>query len=106
MYTRVVTFQFRPGKLAGAVQIHRDLVVPALAAQPGFGGARLLTDPASGKGLMLTFWERRADLAAVEASGLFQEQLAQFQPVLGAPVVRESYEVSATAGAGGAPGGR
>lgn len=96
MHARVVTVQIRPGKLPGAVQIYRDSVAPALAGLPGFAGGRLLTDPITGKGLMLTLWESEADLRALEASGWFQEEVARFQAVLGAPPSREDYEVSVT----------
>lgn len=96
MYARVVTVQIRPGKLAGAVHIYRDVVAPALAGLHGFAGGRLLTDAATGKGLMLTLWESEADLRALEASGWFQEEVARFQAVLGAPPSREDYEVSVT----------
>ena len=51
---------------------------------------------ASGKGVMLTLWESEADLRALEASGWFQEEVARFQAVLGAPPSREEYEVSVT----------
>ena len=96
MHAHVVTIQIRPGKLDGAIAIYRDAVVPSLRKQKGFRGARLLTDPVSGKGLMETLWETEADLTATEASGRFQEEVARFQPVLGAPATREHYEVSVT----------
>lgn len=96
MHARVVTFQIRPGKMEGAIGIYRDLVAPALMRLHGFAGGSLLTDPVSGKGVMLTLWEREADLRALEASGWFQEEVARFQAVLGAPPSREHYEVSVT----------
>ncbi|WP_019586213.1 antibiotic biosynthesis monooxygenase family protein [Deinococcus apachensis] len=96
MHARIVTVQIRPGKMSGAVLIYRDVVAPLLARQPGFAGARLLTDARSGRGVLLTLWESEAALQAAEASGLFQEEIARFQPVLGAPPSGEDYEVSVT----------
>lgn len=96
MHARVVTVQIRPGKLQGAIGIYRDVVAPVLEQLPGFAGGRLLTDAATGKGLMLTLWESEADLRALEASGWFQEEVARFQAVLCAPPSREDYEVSVT----------
>ncbi|GMA14165.1 hypothetical protein E5F05_02965 (plasmid) [Deinococcus metallilatus] len=100
MHARVVTVQIRPGKMSGAVLIYRDAVLPLLERQKGFSGARLLTDLSTGRGLLLTLWESEADMRAVEASGVFQEEIARFQPVLGAPPSRDYYEVSVSSQAG------
>ena len=95
MHARGVTVQIRPGKLGGTIGISRDVVAPALARRPGFAGRRL-TDPATGRGVMLTLWESEADLRALEASGWFQEEVARFQAVLGAQPSREDSDVSVT----------
>lgn len=94
MHARVVTVMVRSGRTEGVIEIFRDALVPLLRAQPGFCGARLLTDADSGKGLMVTLWDSEAQLRASEASGFFREQLARFQPVLSAPPSAERYEVS------------
>ncbi|WP_216320623.1 antibiotic biosynthesis monooxygenase family protein [Deinococcus aestuarii] len=96
MHARIVTVQIRPGKMSGAVSIYRDLVLPLLRAQPGFCEARLLTDARTGRGLLLTLWASEAEMHAAEARGVFHEEIARFQPVLGAPPSREDYEVSVT----------
>ncbi len=94
MHARIVTIQIRHGKMSGAIRIYRDLVLPLMVGQSGFLGARLLTNPSSGQGLLVTLWESEADMRAVEARGVFHEEIACFQPVLGAPPSREDYEVS------------
>lgn len=93
MYARIVNIQLRPGKTDGLISIFRDALLPELRQQPGFRGARLLTDTATGRGIMETQWDTQADLHATEASGWFLEQLARFQPVLSAPPDTSRYEV-------------
>lgn len=91
---RVVTIQIQPGKTDEATRIFQDSVVPAAKQQKGFKSLVLLTDPATGKGMSFSLWETEADLKASEESGYFREQLAKFGEVLGAPPVREFYQVS------------
>jgi heme-degrading monooxygenase HmoA len=78
----------------GLVHIYRDSVVPELENQKGFRETHLFTDSSSGKGVMVTLWETEADMMAFEASGVFQQHLAKFHAVLGAPATRERYEVA------------
>ncbi|WP_102126510.1 antibiotic biosynthesis monooxygenase family protein [Deinococcus planocerae] len=101
MHARVVTVQIRPAKMRGAVLIYREVVLPLLQAQPGLCEARLLTDEHTGRGLLVTLWANEAAMQAVEARGVFHEEIAHFQPVLGSPPSRECYEVSVSAGGHG-----
>ena len=102
MHARVMTVQIRHGKVGGAIQIYRDVVLPLLEGQRGFCGAKLLTDPKTGRGLLLTWWVNEAAMRAVEARGVFHEETACFQPVLGAPPSGECFEVSVSrSGPGG-----
>ena len=94
MQARVVTVQIQPGKTDEGIGIYRDSVMSAAKQQKGFKGAMLLTDRNTGKAISVTVWETEADMTATEASGWWQEQIAKFGSVLGAPPVREHYEVS------------
>ena len=82
MYAQVVSAQVAPEKLDELVGVLADV-----------RGALTLTDPATGKGLMITLWATAADLAAGEASGYLGRQLATVAPWLRGPAVRETYEV-------------
>ena len=95
MYARIVIVQIQPGKTDEATRIFRDSVIPAARQQKGFKSLALLTDPGTGKGISIGFWETEADMKANETSGYFQEQLAKFGGLFVAPPVREAYEVSA-----------
>ena len=99
MNARVTFVQIVPGKLDEAVDLYRDSVLPAARQQKGFKGLYLLTltDRSAGKGISITLWETEADMIAGENSGYYQQQLAKFKDVFGAPPVREAYEVSVLA---------
>ncbi len=97
MNARATIVQILPSKVDEAVDLYRDSVVPAARQQKGFKGVYLLTDRNTGKGISITLWETEADMTAGENSGYYQQQLAKFKDVFGAPPVRESYEVSVLA---------
>jgi heme-degrading monooxygenase HmoA len=97
MNARVVTVQILPGKTDEAIRVYRDSVVPAAKQQKGFKGVYLLTDRSTGKGVSVTLWETEADMTTGEQSGYYQQQLAKFKDIFGAPPVREQYEVSVQA---------
>jgi heme-degrading monooxygenase HmoA len=95
MFARVTFTQTKLDRLDEATQLFVESAVPAAKAQKGFKGIYLLTDPATGKGITITFWENEADAIANEQSGYYQEQVNKFKDIFAAPPVRESYEVSA-----------
>ncbi len=94
MYARVTITQILPGKTDEAIRVYRDSVVQAAKHQKGSKGAYLLTDRKTGKGISIALWETEADMTASETGGYYQQQLAKFKDLFGAPPVRESYEVS------------
>jgi heme-degrading monooxygenase HmoA len=97
MYARVTISQILPGKVDKAIGIYRNSVVPAAKKQKGFKGTWMLTDRKTGKGISITLWETKADMTAGESSGFYQQQVAKFKDVFGAPPVREQYEVTVQA---------
>ena len=94
MHAKVIEIQIRPGKMEGAIEIFRHTVDTILMPHHGLVDAQLLTNVCTGRALMITLWAHANDLAMVEARGHFQAQIERFQPVLGAPVHIEQYEVS------------
>ncbi len=97
MYARVTIVQIQPGKVDEATRIYKDSVVPAAKQQKGFKGIYMLTDRNTGKGISIALWDTEADMKAGESSGYFQQQLAKFKELFGAPPVREHYEVTVQA---------
>ncbi len=93
MYAVVIRAQGQPGKIDTAASIWRDSVIPVLKQRKGFKGGFFMTDPDTGKGISITFWETEADAKEGEASGLYKERIAKFTSVLTEPPTREVYEV-------------
>jgi heme-degrading monooxygenase HmoA len=96
MHARVTTIQLQPGMTEKLTAIFQGAVVPAAKEQQGFKGGQLLTDRNTGKAVAVSLWETEADLAASEASGYYQAQMAKLAGVgfFAGPPVRETYQVS------------
>jgi len=93
MFARVTTLQLQPGKLDEFLRFFQDSIAPAAAAQPGFGGITLMTDPRLGKVVAFGLWDSEADLLASERA-YYQAKLGEVGRLLAGPPLREAYEVS------------
>jgi quinol monooxygenase YgiN len=93
MFARVTTLQLQPGKLDEFLHLFQDTIAPAAAAQPGFGGITLMTDPRLGKVVAYGLWDTEADLLASEQA-YYQTKLGEVGRLLAAPPLREAFEVS------------
>ncbi len=93
MHAQVTRVQVQPGKLNDVISIIRDSVVPVAREQKGYRGAYALVDREMNKAMMVSLWETQADLAAIVASGFYQEQVSKFLAHLTGPPEREVYEV-------------
>src|SRR5207249_9540321 len=91
MFARVIAARIRPGQLDELIAWYRAALLPAAREQPGFRGALLLTDPASGAGLSVTLWASAAELEASVASEYLREQLAAIWPLFAAPPQLATY---------------
>ena len=94
MKARVVSAQCKPGKVADAIEVYRNLIEPAARQQTGLKGALFLTDPSTGKATSISIWETEADMLAGESSSYLQEQIAKLGPFLASTPVSEHYDVS------------
>jgi heme-degrading monooxygenase HmoA len=94
MYARVTFATAQPAKVDQTIKIMRDSVLPTVKKQKGFKGLVYLTNRKTGKGMVIGLWNTENDLAAVESSGVYQEQVAKVMPLLSAPPTMEHYEVS------------
>ena len=97
MYARVVTNQVQAEKMDEWLALIGDSVVPSLKEQNGFLGFVVLADREHDKSIGYSMWASEADLAASEASGNYQQQIAKLGAVLAAPPVREAYELTVVA---------
>lgn len=94
-YARGTFGQLQPGtdKQEEAIKLFREAVLPEMNQQPGFKGALLLLDRATGKCISFSVWATEADLKANEQSGHYHEQLVKLGHLFNAPAVRELFEV-------------
>ena len=93
MFAQITTLQLRPGKLDEFIRIFQDAIAPAAAAQHGFGGITLLTDPSIGKVIAVGLWEREAEMLPGDI-GYGEEQFAGVGSLLAERPAREIYQVS------------
>ncbi|HXY53091.1 MAG TPA: antibiotic biosynthesis monooxygenase family protein [Nitrospirota bacterium] len=94
MYAKVVTFHIKPGKRDEVSRLFHDFVVPGARKHKGFKGGLLLTDPNTGKGTSIGFWETEADILASESSGFYREWVTKLSAHFSAQPSRDIYEVS------------
>lgn len=97
MYARVITVDWKMEQLEEAVAFFRDEVAPALKTQPGFANTRMLVDYTTGKGLMVTIWQAKADLKASESNGFLQTQLIGLSQFFASAPAVERYTICVNA---------
>jgi len=97
MFARVVRNQLQAGKTDEWLALIRESIVPSLKEQAGFLGFVVMTDREHDTSIGYSMWDSEAHLAASEASGNYQQQIAKLGSVLASPPVREAYEVSVVA---------
>ncbi len=95
MHARVVSMEMLPIDVGEAARIYQERVLPAAREQEGFRGAFMLTDPDTGEGLSISFWNSEEDMHASEASGFYHKKLRDLDAFLISTPVRKHYEVSA-----------
>ena len=94
MHARVVTYIGQLGKASEIVRGYHEQITPAARQQPGFAGGLLLTDPATGKVIVISLWETEAAMVKGEADGYMQTQLARIRRLAASTPVLEHFEVS------------
>ena len=94
MYARMTILQVQPENLEKGIKLFRRSVVPEAKKQKGYRGACLMSDPKSGKGIVVTFWRSEKDAVANEESRYYQEQLVKALQYLSGPPIREGYTVN------------
>ena len=93
MFARVTTFHVKMHRLEHAVRLYEESVLPAAREQKGYCGASLMTNPKTGKCLVITYWNREEDAVANERSLYYQEQLIKYVRIFLASPVRDGYEL-------------
>jgi heme-degrading monooxygenase HmoA len=97
MYVRVTVDPIKPDKIARAIKVEEESILPAARNEKGFKGLYFFTNSQTGKGLTISLWESEADMKAAEQSGYYREQIAKILPFMAGPAIKEHYEVSVLA---------
>jgi heme-degrading monooxygenase HmoA len=100
VYARVTQFEIDTLTISmdKALARFREMVLPAVAAQPGYQGV-LVMQNAEGRGLLVSFWDSEASAAAGVSSGYYDEQVAKFLTFYRQPPGRDHFEVTVFEGA-------
>jgi heme-degrading monooxygenase HmoA len=85
MIARVSTIKIKSGKEEEAAEILKGSALEAVAVK-GNHGVQLLTDPSTGKGYAISYWDSEEDAIANEQSGWDQEQIDKFKEVFAVPL--------------------
>jgi heme-degrading monooxygenase HmoA len=96
-YARTTTVTIPVEKTAEFTRIYEQTILPALKPVPGFQGAYLFNDPATGEGFSLTFWASEKDATAYEQSGLYAELVEKLRPFFTTQPMLKTYQVMAEA---------
>ncbi len=96
MYARVTKLRFPPSMKTEVVGVAQGLA-PILMRQRGFGGLDVLTDPAAGEGVIVSFWETEADAQASEADASYIGQMSMMSSFLSHPLAPKTYEANVRA---------
>ena len=92
MYARKTDIRFPPGLRADVAGAVRGLA-PIVKARPGYRGLDVLTDPAEGAGMIVSFWETEADARAGEGSPSYIAQMSMMSSFLYEALAPKTYEV-------------
>ena len=93
MYARMTNIRFPPGMRAEVVRVAQGLA-PILRDRRGFNGFNVLTDPGTGEGVIVSFWETEADAEASEVNPSYIGQMSMMSSFLSEPLAPKTYEVN------------
>ena len=96
MYARVTNVRFPPAMRMEVVSVAQGLG-PILARQRGFRGLNVLTDPDTGEGIIVSFWETEADAQASETDASYIGQMSMMSSFLYEPLAPKTYEANVLA---------
>ena len=85
MIARVSAIQIKIGKEDEATETLKGAALGAVSVK-GYRGVQLLTDPSTGKGYAISYWDSEEDAIANEQSGWDQEQIDKFKEVFAVPL--------------------
>lgn len=94
MYASLTIVNVKPEKADEATRIWREEILPITRTLPGWKGAELFTNPQSGEGVAVNFYETETNVSTVESSAQFQQLMGKLAPLMTAPPLRKVFEVA------------
>lgn len=94
MYARATQFEIDTLRIGldEALDRFKEMILPALHAQPGYKGLYVMETP-EGRGILLSLWETQEAARAGVDSGYYDEQVSKFVMFTRQTPGLESYEV-------------
>ncbi len=96
MFARVTSATVRIEMIDKFIDIFQNSIIPAAKKQKGYSGAYLFVDRKTGRGKVVTLWEKEELAIANEETMYYQEQLIKIHVLLSKNPIREGYEVVAS----------
>jgi len=93
VYVQISRVKISQGRIAEAVELFRESVLPVVQDQPGFIKFYLLSHPDEDELVVENFWESAEDIEALQISGFYQQQVKKFGTVFASSPHREIYAV-------------
>jgi heme-degrading monooxygenase HmoA len=93
VYARLTNVRFPPAMRTEVVGVAQGLV-PVLARQQGFRGLQVLTDPQTGEGIIVSFWETEADAQVSETDASYIGQMSMMSSFLYESLTPKTYEAN------------
>ncbi|MCE5199460.1 MAG: hypothetical protein ABFD54_09130 [Armatimonadota bacterium] len=94
MYAGVMQFTIQPGQIDNAIKAWNEEMVPPFTKLPGWKGAYMLTDQATGRVISIGLYETREYAVGAADVGLIAESFAKLRPYLSDEPVRSMFEVT------------
>jgi hypothetical protein len=93
MYIGAVFYKFKVKRIAEAVSVWNEHILPDAQKQNGFIKAELFIDEGTGDGMDIGYWATLEDAQKYEDSGMFELLSHRMKDYLKKPPKREKYKL-------------
>ncbi|MDD5439593.1 MAG: hypothetical protein PHS37_05345 [Candidatus Omnitrophica bacterium] len=94
MFARMTTVFVNVAKLDEMAHFFKETIILSAKQQRGFKKAVYLTEPHSGKIVILTIWEDEESALESESTGYYYTTLSKMTPFFDTQPVREVFQVN------------
>lgn len=97
MFTKMITAQVDPTNLETFQNLWEETVPSAWKPQKGFVRGYLLANSATGRNVVVSVWESRAEADEYYKSGAFEQSISKFKDYFTIPPTIEEYDLEVPA---------